>query len=46
MPPVELIFAAVPDLVIYLGPGVGLAIIAAVTVWIRRRNRKDDKTVL
>jgi hypothetical protein len=37
-PPVALIFAAVPDLVIYLGPGVGLAIIGFLTFWIRRQR--------
>jgi hypothetical protein len=46
MSPAPLIFAALPDLVIYLGPGVGLAIVAFLTVWIRRRNRKNDATPL
>jgi len=27
-----------PDVVLYLAPGVGLAILAAVTIWLRRRR--------
>jgi len=28
----------VPDVVLYLAPGVGLAILAVISVWLRRRR--------
>jgi hypothetical protein len=34
--------AALPDLVIYLGPGVGLALVGFLTFWIRRSRREKD----
>jgi hypothetical protein len=42
MPLPTFILAALPDLVIYLGPGVGLAIIGLVTFYIRRSRRSND----
>lgn len=31
---------ATPDLVIYLAPGVGIAVLAVVSLWIRSKRRR------